>query len=65
MILCTDDMLVSSTIRSGVENLKARLARECVMKDGAAWRILEMKIFRDWKNRKFFIVQNEFRYARC
>ena len=42
-----DGMLISSAIISGVENLKTRLARKCVMKDGVARRIFEMKIFRD------------------
>ena len=55
-----DGMLISSAIISGVENLKARLARKCVIKDGAARRILEMKIFRNWKNRKFWIAQMSF-----
>ena len=47
IILCTNDMLVSSVVKSHVENLKAHLAREYVMKDRVAMRILEMKIFRD------------------
>ena len=47
IILCIDDMLISSATKNGVKNLKARLARECIMKDGVARRILEVKIFRD------------------
>ena len=43
IILCTDNVLVSSAVKSGVDNLKARLAREYVMKDGAARRILEVE----------------------
>ena len=53
-------MIVYSTIKDSIENLKANLARECVMKDKAARRILGMKIFRDWRNRKFLIAQRSF-----
>lgn len=45
-----DDTLVFGIIRNGIENLKARLVRECLMKNGAGREILEMKIFRDCKN---------------
>ena len=41
-------MVVSSTNEVGIENLKARLAREFGMKgERAEIGILEMKIFRD------------------
>ena len=56
IILCTDKLLFSSDIKSCVENLKAHLARECVTNDKPTRRILGMKIFRDWKNRKFWIA---------
>ena len=47
IILRADDMLASSAVKSSAENLKARLARKYIMKDEAAKRILEMKIFKD------------------
>ena len=57
MVLYMDDMVVSSTNEVGIENLKARLAREFGMKgERAAIGILEMKIFRDWNDRKFWMT---------
>ena len=57
MVLYIDDMVVSSTNEVGVGNLKARLAREFgINGERAAIGILEMKIFRDWNDRKFWMT---------
>ena len=66
MVLYIDDMVVSSTNEVGVGNLKARLAREFgINGERAAIGILEMKIFRDWNDRKFWMTRKSEQILLC
>ena len=66
MVLYMDDMVVSSTNEVGIENLKACWVKELGMKgERVTIGILQMKIFRNWNDRKFWTTRKSERILLC
>lgn len=61
LLLCVDDMLVASTSKRIVNELKQKLASKFAMKDlGAAKKILGMTITKDRKKREITLSQKQY-----